>query len=91
SVLGSPALQFALGAAVGQGIGSLFGDNPVGFIVAQVTGAAASIAIGMASGLAALINLFNPGFITSLFGGNSSPAASVYRVDPTSSLVLLTV
>ena len=91
SVITQPALQIALGAAVGQGIGALFGDNPIGFIVGQVAGVAASIGIVMASGLAGLINLFNPGFIASLFGGVSSPAASVYLVDPSASLVNLTL
>lgn len=91
SVISSPPLQLALAAAVGQGIGALFGDNPVGFVVGQVAGAAAAIAIGMASGLAGLINLFNPGFIASLFAGFTVPAASAYRVDQNSSLVLLTV
>ena len=44
--------------AVGQAVGALFGDNPVGFVVGQVVGAAATLLIGAASGLVSLFTLF---------------------------------
>ncbi len=92
SVISSPALQMALGGAIGQGVGALFGNNPIGFIVGQVTGVAATIAVGMASGLAGLVNLFAPGFLTSLLGA-INPAASVYLVNvvPPANTMVLTV
>ncbi|WP_163806739.1 beta strand repeat-containing protein [Mycolicibacterium anyangense] len=79
AVIGSPQLQIAFGMAVGQGIGSLLGDNPVGFIVGGVVGVAATVLIGAASGLTLLVN-----GLRNLFGG--APAASsasvLYVIEP---------
>lgn len=74
SVVKSPELQVALGLAVGQGIGALFGDNPVGFLVGQVVGAAAALVIGMVSGAAVLFNLAGGS------GTATVPAANSYLV-----------
>lgn len=54
-VIGYPALQIALGTAVGQAVGSLFGDNLIGAVIAQVTGGAATLVIGLAAGIAQLL------------------------------------
>ncbi len=74
SVVKSQELQVALGLAVGQGIGALFGDNPVGFFVGQVVGAAAALVIGIVSGAAVLFNL------TGAAGAATVPAANSYLV-----------
>ena len=58
AVIEQPALQAAVGMAVGAAVGALFGDNPVGFVVGQVVGAAATLLIGAASGLVSLFTLF---------------------------------
>lgn len=58
AVISGPALQAAVGAAVGQAVGSLFGDNLVGVVVSQVVGTAATLLIGVASGIASLLNFF---------------------------------
>lgn len=63
-VIRSPALQVAFGSAVGQGLGALFGDNPIGFFVGKLAGAAATLLIGMASGTTLLFDGLN-----SLVGG----------------------
>ncbi|AQT78674.1 hypothetical protein B1R94_04565 [Mycolicibacterium litorale] len=70
AVVKSQQLQVALGVAVGQGIGALFGDNPLGFLVGQVVGAAAALVIGIMSGAAVLFNLA---------GAATVPAANSYR------------
>ena len=54
AVLRDPMLQVALGTSVGQGIGSLFGDNIVGLLVGGVAGITATVVIGIASGLTLL-------------------------------------
>ncbi|QEN12585.1 hypothetical protein ACRDU6_07755 [Mycolicibacterium sp. ELW1] len=56
AVVRSPALQVAIGMALGQGIGSLFGANPVGFLVGQVTGATAALLIGLLSGVSLIVD-----------------------------------
>ena len=61
-VLRDPALQGAVGAALGQGIGSLLGDNIFGAVVGQLAGAAATLVIRVAAGLTLL---FNPGIVGS--------------------------
>jgi hypothetical protein len=75
SALTNWQVQEAIGTAVGQGFGSLFGDNPVGVITGWAAGATATVAIQ----LAAQVLLF--------FGGVRIPAAplsasSVVAVDP---------
>ena len=58
AVISTPSLQIALGMAVGQGIGSLFGVNPVGFVVGQAVGITATVAIAVGSGIALVLNAF---------------------------------
>ena len=54
SVVRDHTLQVAIGTSLGQAVGSLFGDNPVGSIVGWVAGGAATLVIGLASGLTLL-------------------------------------
>lgn len=80
AVVDAPVLQVAVGVAVGEAVGSLFGDNPVGFLVSQVVGAAAAtLLIGVASGLASLFNLF--GFTMPGAAAVSLPFGSSYAID----------
>ena len=60
AVLRDAGLQGALGFAVGQGIGSLVGDNLFGAVVGQLAGAVATLVIRVAAGLTLL---FNPGIV----------------------------
>jgi hypothetical protein len=46
AVVDDRALQVAVAQAVGQGVGALFGDNPIGALVGKVAGAAATAVIG---------------------------------------------
>lgn len=59
AVLTESALQVAVGMAVGAGIGSLFGDNPVGFVVAQVAGVTTTLVISVGSVIAVVFNAFS--------------------------------
>jgi len=68
AALGDPELQGALGAAVGQGIGSLLGDNLIGAVVGQVTGALATLVIRVAAGLTLLFNPAAAGSATAVTG-----------------------
>ena len=61
--------------AIGQGIGSLLGDNIVGAIVGGVTGVAATLLIGLAAGLTLL---FNPSLGAASSQRSPSPAAVVW-------------
>jgi len=54
SILRDPALHVALGTAIGDGVGSLFGANLLGFAVGKVVGATATLAIHIAAGIALL-------------------------------------
>ena len=54
AVLRDPALQVALGTSLGEGIGSLFGDNLVGLLIGGAAGITATVVIGIASGLTLL-------------------------------------
>lgn len=56
AVIYQPELQIAVGMAVGQGIGAMFGDNAVTYAVGQVIGAAAALTIGMASATVQLLD-----------------------------------
>lgn len=58
AVISTPSLQIALGMAIGQGIGSLFGVNPVGFVVGQAVGITATVVIAVGSGIALVLNAF---------------------------------
>ncbi|TGD84403.1 hypothetical protein BayCH28_25585 [Mycolicibacterium sp. CH28] len=85
AVVHSPQLQTAFGMAVGQGIGSLLGDNPVSFFVGQVIGVGAALAIGMASGAALLAER-----VSSLVGATAgSRTASSLLVISAAGLTLL--
>lgn len=57
AVITEPDLQAAVGTAVGQAIGTIFGDNPIGEFVGWVAGGAATVAIGFLAGIALLFNL----------------------------------
>jgi hypothetical protein len=56
-VVKSPALQIALGQALGQGFGALFGDNPISFAIGQLAGAGAAAFLLFAFGTANLFGL----------------------------------
>ena len=72
AVITSPGLQIAVGMAVGQGIGSLLGDNLIGAAVGGVLGVTATLFVGVASGFALLVS-----GLSSLFGlGGAAAAAS---------------
>lgn len=58
AVISTPSLQLSLGMAIGQGIGSLFGVNPVGFVVVQAVGITATLVIAVGSGIALVLNAF---------------------------------
>jgi len=55
-----PALQAAVGTAIGEAVGTLFGDNPIADFIGWVTGGAATMVIGILSGFALLFNLVPP-------------------------------
>lgn len=59
TVISTPSLQFALGMAIGQGIGSVFGVNPVGFVVGQAVGITATVVIAVGSGVALVLDAFS--------------------------------
>jgi hypothetical protein len=56
-VVKSQALQIALGQALGQGFGALFGDNPISFAIGQLAGAGAAAFLLFAFGAANLFGL----------------------------------
>jgi hypothetical protein len=53
-VIGSPALQIALGVSIGQGIGSLFGNNLIGDLIGVVAAVPVTLVIGVGSGIVEL-------------------------------------
>lgn len=57
TLITEPEVQAAVGGAVGQAIGSIFGDNAIGASVSWIVGGATTLAIGLLSGLALLFNL----------------------------------
>jgi hypothetical protein len=61
AVLNEPGLQGAIGISVGYGIGSLFGDNVVGYMVGFAAGAAATITISIVAGLVRTFQMMFPG------------------------------
>jgi hypothetical protein len=71
AVIKSPALQIAAGMAIGQGIGSLLGDNIFGTVAGGVLGVTASAFVVVASGLALLVS-----GLSSLFGLGGAAAAA---------------
>lgn len=54
SVISQSRLQDILGTAVGMGVGAVFGDNPVGQLIATVATGATTIALSVLSGIARL-------------------------------------
>ncbi len=50
-VIRKPVLQIALGVSIGQGIGSLFGDNIIGDLIGLVAAVPATLVVGVASGI----------------------------------------
>lgn len=60
-VIEKPALQIALGMSIGQGIGSLFGDNIIGGLIGFATGVPVTLAIGVGSAII--------GFLDWILGG----------------------
>lgn len=52
SLVWEPSLQWAIGMSLGQGIGSLFGDNIFGDLVGVVTGFNATLLLGIVGGIA---------------------------------------
>jgi hypothetical protein len=67
-VIRDPLLQIALGMSIGQGIGSLFGDNIIGELIGLVAGVPITLVIGVGSGIALVYQW--------LFGGPSLGANS---------------
>lgn len=59
-----PALQSAVGTAIGEAVGAIFGENPIGAIVGWVAGGAATLVIGVLAGFALLLNLVPPAAAT---------------------------
>jgi hypothetical protein len=56
---------------VGAAAGALVGDNPIGFNVGQVVGAAATVIIGLAAVVASVFNLFEVTQPAAAAGGGS--------------------
>ena len=67
-VIEKPALQIALGMSIGQGIGSLFGDNIIGGLIGFATGVPVTLAIGVGSAII--------GFLDWILGGLRYDAAA---------------
>lgn len=60
AIVTEPELQSAVGTAIGEAVGALFGDNPIGDIVGWAAGGAATLVIGFLAGIALLFNLVPP-------------------------------
>jgi len=78
-VIDTPALQVAVGFSIGQGIGSLFGDNLIGDFIGLAAAIPATLVIGMAAGIAQIYQwLFGrPNLATNLaVTGQALPAES---------------
>ena len=74
-VIEKPLLQIALGMSIGQGIGSLFGDNIVAEVIGLAAGVPVTLVIGVGSGIV--------GFLQWVFGRPSigvTPSASAAQV-----------
>ncbi len=76
-VLRDGALLGAIGFAVGQGFGSLFGDNIFGFLVGQVAGVSAALTIQAAAWFVQLT-----GIVPAAAAAASSEAPPVLNADP---------
>ena len=71
AVITNPGLKIAVAMAIGQGIGSLLGDNLLGAAVGGVVGVTATLFVGVASGFALLVR-----GLGSLFGLGGAAAAA---------------
>ena len=67
-----PLLQIALGMSIGQGIGSLFGDNIIGDLIGLAAAVPATLVVGVATGLVLIYQW--------LFGGPSLGAGQAMPV-----------
>ena len=76
-VLRSLPLQFALGFSVGQGIGSLFGDNIIGDVIAVAAALPATLAISVTAGI---VTLFQWIFGTSNVAVQQMPGLDTYLI-----------
>lgn len=79
-VVKSQALQIALGQALGQGFGALFGDNPVSVAIGQLAGVGAAAFLVFALGAA---NLFG---LTASLTAPATPSGSSYLLVPVSTV-----
>ena len=61
ALLVDPELQVALGLSLGDGIGSLFGDNIFGYMIGAATGGAAAITISVVAGIIRIFDALFPG------------------------------
>ncbi|EHB56112.1 hypothetical protein MycrhDRAFT_3306 [Mycolicibacterium rhodesiae JS60] len=77
-VVKSPALQIALGQALGQGFGALLGDNPIGYAIGQLAGVGTAAFLLFAFGAA---NLFG---LTGGLTASAVPSGSSYLLIPAS-------
>ena len=60
AVLTQRPLQAAIGTAVGRGLGSLFGDNPLGTVVGWVTGGAVTQLLGLIGAIGSIFIVREP-------------------------------
>ncbi|MFN8090534.1 MAG: hypothetical protein U0R81_16490, partial [Mycobacterium sp.] len=60
ALLVDPELQVALGLSLGDGIGSLFGDNIFGYMIGAATGGAAAITISVVAGIIRIFDALFP-------------------------------
>lgn len=60
ALLVDPELQVALGLSLGDGIGSLFGDNIFGYMIGAATGGAAAITISVVAGIIRVFDALFP-------------------------------
>lgn len=74
SIVWEPGLQIAIGMALGQGVGSLFGDNVFGDLVGWVVGVNATLLVGVVAGIARF-------FVAAPPAGPSQAVAGAYLVE----------
>ncbi|MFM9033593.1 MAG: hypothetical protein ACKOQ4_04790, partial [Mycobacterium sp.] len=89
----STKLQIALGSAIGQGIGSLFGDNIFGRSIGLVAGLPITITISATAGFLRVYNWLSGGWAVTPIGGQSqstfaaqaAPAGGLFQPAPAAS------
>jgi hypothetical protein len=74
AIVWEPGLQIAIGTALGQGIGSLFGDNIFGEMVGWVAGVNATLLVGIVAGIARF-------FVPAPPAGPAQAVAGAYLVE----------